>query len=87
MSWSDRKAESELVDRDALLPSVVLLHGRQERLCEEEPGEPKHLRHPVLEPFLWAQWALSVALGCLFATCVHKTLDQSGILVYLCNIL
>lgn len=34
--------EGQKVDRDRVLPSVVLLNPRQESLCEEEARYPKY---------------------------------------------
>ena len=47
--------EGEQVDRDGVFTRVVLLHARQEGLCEEESGDPEHGRGSIVKPTIHSQ--------------------------------
>jgi len=46
------EVEAEQVDGNGVLAGVVLLDAGEERLREEEPGQPEHRRRIGLEPVL-----------------------------------
>lgn len=48
----DLEVEIDLIDSNDVLTSVVLLHTSEERLSEEETGDPEGLRCAVVNPIL-----------------------------------
>ena len=52
VKWKNFEFEIKLVDRNRVLPGVVLSRARQESLREKETGNPKYIRFSFVIPVL-----------------------------------